>query len=429
MVTRQSTLSNGLRIISHQMPHLETVSLGVWIGAGSRNERPDQHGIAHFLEHMAFKGTSGRSAYEIVEAIEDVGGDLNASTGLDQTSYYAIVMRPDVEVALSLLGDILLNPQFDEEELLRERDVIIQEILASEDSPEDVVFDLAQGLAFPAQSVGRPVMGTAETVSKFTAAHLTEFMKAHYVTSNMVISAAGAVDHEQFVEMAERYFSGLTDGVRAGVDDITYGGDIRWAPQEFEQGHVVVCFKGVSFKSDDIFAMQIINSVLGGGMSSRLFQEVREKRGLAYHVYSFHSSYEDGGLFGVYAAFDPLRQFEVTEVMMNELNSLCRDGLTEKELRRAKAQLKSSLAMSLESSGMRAEQMARQLLFFDRVIPREELLAEIDEVSLEQCQHLLQKIVSEGQPTIAVVGGEQKIDQFEVFKTLFSQGTKGEVGH
>lgn len=419
MEARVSTLANGLRVVSYEMPHLETVSLGAWIAAGSRNERPEQHGIAHFLEHMAFKGTTTRSAYEIVETIENVGGDLNASTGLDQTSYYAVVMRSDVELAVSLLGDILQNPSFEEDELLRERDVILQEILASEDQPDDVVFDLAQSLAFKDQSVGRPVMGTTATVSSFTVSDLTDFMKTHYRAENMVLSAAGAIKHDEFVRFAETYFSQLRSGHLCSLEKITYTGGMAAASQEFEQGHVVISFKGVAFKSSDIFTMQIISSALGGGMSSRLFQEVREKRGLAYHVYSFHSSYEDAGLFGLYVACDKKRQLEVTEVMLNEIATLCESGLNLTELNRAKAQLKSSLAMSLESSAVRAEQLARQILFFNRVIPVSELIEEIDAVTLDMCQDLMKRVVRETEPTIALVGGGQNIDEFKRFKSFF----------
>lgn len=419
MEARVSTLANGLRVVSYEMPHLETVSLGAWIGVGNRNERPEQHGIAHFLEHMAFKGTTTLSAIEIVEKIENVGGDLNASTGLDQTSYYAVVMRSDVEVAVSLLGDILQNPRFEEDELLRERDVILQEILANEDQPDDVVFDLAQSLAFGDQSVGRPVMGTVDTVSSFTVSDLTDFMKTHYRAENMVLSAAGAIDHDEFVSFAETYFSGLPSGEKLSLEAVAYEGGIAAGAQDFEQGHVVIGFEGVAFKSSDIFTMQLLNSALGGGMSSRLFQEVRERRGLAYHVYSFHSSYEDSGLFGLYVACDKKKQLEVTEVMLNEIATLCESGLNLTEINRAKAQLKCGLAMSLESSAVRAEQLARQLLFFDRIIPISELLEEIEAVSLEACQDLVQRIVKQSEPTIALVGCEQNIDEFKGFKSYF----------
>lgn len=419
METRVSTLSNGLRVVSHEMLHLETVSLGVWIAAGSRDEKPDQHGIAHFLEHMAFKGTTSRSAYEIVETIENVGGDLNASTGLDQTSYYAVVLRGDVEVAVSLLGDILQNSQFTEEELQRERDVIIQEIVANDDQPDDVVFDLAQSLAFKGHSVGRPVMGTIESVSGFTIDDLSGFMKSHYKAERMVISAAGAIDHDEFVRLVERYFSELQTGGERSIEPIAYKGGIEAASQDFEQGHVVIGFEGVPFKSSDIFTMQVLNSVLGGGMSSRLFQEVREKRGLAYHVYSFHSAYEDAGLFGLYVACDKKRQFEACTVMLNEIASLLETGLNSRELNRAKAQLKAGLAMSLESTAVRAEQLARQMLFFDRVLSVSELRDEIEAVSGEACQALATKIVRASEPTIALIGGGQKIDEFKRFKSFF----------
>ncbi len=412
MSVQSSVLSNGLRIVSHQMPHLETVSLGVWIGAGSRHEHKNEHGIAHFLEHMAFKGTTSRSAYQIVEEIESVGGDLNASTGLDQTSFYALVMKADVEVALSLLGDILLNPVIDAEEVRRERDVIIQEIMANDESAEDVVFDLAQGLAFPGQSLGRPVMGTIETVSRFKSDDLRRYMEKHYRAPNMVLSAAGAIEHDQLVEWAERYFSGLSGADHEPGEPLFYKGDMKCSDLEFDQGHAVIGFQGVSIKDADIFALQALNNCLGGGMSSRLFQEVREKRGLCYHVYSFHSAYEDGGLFGIYGAFDPQRRTEVLDVMMNEMVLLAKEGVQPNELKRAKAQLRAGLAMSLESSGVRAEHLARQMLFFDRVIPIEELQDAVEAVKIEDCQRVAQKLLNQGKPTVALVGGEPIVDGY-----------------
>ncbi len=420
MSVQVTKLKNGLRVVSHNMPYLETVSLGVWVRAGSRDETPAQDGMAHFLEHMAFKGTKTRSAYDIVELIETAGGDLNASTGLDQTAYYATMLAGDLGLAVELLADIVINPVFEPGEIDREIQVIIQEILATTESPEDVVFDLAQMMAFPDQAVGRTVMGSAETVSKFTRDDLKSFMAQHYRASNMVIGAAGAVDHDALCDLVDEHFAGLPTGDGARTGKAKYQGGIDIAKPSFEQGHVVIGFEGIGFTGDEIFAAQILNNTLGGGMSSRLFQEIREKRGLAYQVYSYHSSYEDSGLFGVYAATDSQRSAEVTGLMLNEIANLCTSGISSRELMRAKAQLKSGLAMSLESSGARAEQIARQILFFDRPLSNEELMRDVERVSLEDCQRLAQKIVASGAPTIAVAGSGQNIDEFARFKSFFS---------
>lgn len=422
MSTEVTRLANGLRVVSHRMPHLETVSLGVWVKAGSRHERPDEDGVAHFLEHMAFKGTKTRSAFDIVEQIEQVGGDLNAATGLDQTAYYATILKDDLALAVELLSDIVINPVFEPEEVRRERQVIIQEILALSDSPEDEVFDLAQERAFPGQAVGRPVMGRIETVSKIEKSHLLSFMERHYRAETMVLSAAGNVDHDELCRLAERYFAGLATGAGPGIEPARYVGGLGQSSHPYEQGHVVLGIAGTGFTDDRVFAAQILNATLGGGMSSRLFQEIREKRGLAYHVYSYHSTFEEMGLFGVYAATDPAHSLEVTELMLNEI-ARCRDEeISLKELQRAKAQLRSGLAMSLESSGARAEQIARQILFFDKLLRNEALIEEVEQVTAAECQSLIDELVSQGEVTIAIAGVSDHSSEFEIFTTFFNKG-------
>lgn len=416
MSLRVSQLANGLRVVSHAMPHLETVSLGVWIKAGSRDEGASENGIAHFLEHMAFKGTSSRSAFEIVEEIENVGGDLNAATGLDQTSYYAMVLRSSLDVAVSLLGDIVINPVFRVEEIAREANVIEQEIMASLEQPEDVVFDLAQGLAFPDQAVGRPVMGTRETVASFKPDDLKGFMKRHYRASQMVLCGAGALDHDELCGLAEQHFSSLPAGDGAGLVPASYTGGVAISPQKFEQAHVVAGFEGIGFKQDEIFTAQILNYTLGGGMSSRLFQEVREKRGLAYQVYGFHSTFEDTGFFGAAAAMDPQHALDVTELMFSEMGQIANKGISDVELSRAKAQLKTGLLVALESTGARAEQLARQILFFGRPLNPKDLIAEVEAVTVEDCEQLAQYLVTKGHMTVAVAGIEPESADFDQFQ-------------
>jgi len=418
MSVRVSVLDNGLRVVSHRMAHLETVTLGVWIKAGARDEIASQNGIAHFLEHMAFKGTTSRSAYDIVEQIETVGGDLNAATGLDQTSYYAMVLKDAVGVAVELIGDILINPVFSQDELVKERHVIEQEILASKEQAEDVVFDLAQTLAFPDQSVGRPVMGSEASVGAVTLDGLRAFMKSHYVGSQMVLSAAGCVDHDELCDLADKHLSALPKGDGQALVPACYAGGVGVSPQAFDQAHVLAGFEGVGFKSDDIYAAQILNYTLGGGMSSRLFQEVREKRGLAYQVYSFHSTFEDTGFFGAYSATDLMHSVDVTDLMFSEIFKIAEHGIHDKELERAKAQLKSGLAMALESTSGRAEQLARQILFFDKPLETADLLEEVSAVRLEDCLHLAQNLVANGAMTVALVGTDQNIGDFERFKSV-----------
>jgi len=417
MNVRVSQLDNGLRVVSQTWPHLETATLGVWIKAGSRDEEPEQNGLAHFLEHMAFKGTHNRSAFEIVDQIEMVGGDLNAATGLDQTSYYASVLRPSVGIAVELIGDILINSTFPENEIARERQVIEQEILASHDQPEDVVFDLAQSLAFPDQPVGRPVMGTRASVGNFQADDLRAFMAAHYGAQQMVLCAVGAVDHDELCDLATQHLGGLPVGKAKQIVTAHYQGGIGASTSQFEQGHVVAGFEGLGFKSEEIFTAQILNYILGGGMSSRLFQEIREKRGLAYHVYGFHSTFEDTGFFGAYAATDQKSTVDVTDLIFSEIFKIATYGVTSKELHRAQAQLKSGLASVFESTGARAEQLARQMLFFDKSFEMAELIEKVETVSLDECGDLAQKLISKNNISVAVAGLDHNCDEFERFKS------------
>ena len=416
MTVQSSTLDNGLRVVSHQMPHVRTVGVGVWIKAGSRQERPEQNGIAHFLEHMAFKGTASRSAFDIVAEIERVGGDLNAATGIDQTAYYAHGLESSLDVAVELIGDILTRPQFDLGDMAREALVIEQEILASLEQGEEQVFDLALQKAYPEQALGRPVMGRAEIVQTLTKDDLLGFMADHYQAGQMVLVAAGAVEHERLCDLGGQHFSQLPVGGGQALEPAVYQGGVEVGAGRFEQAHVTVGFEGVGLNSDEIFAAQILNIILGGGMSSRLFQEVREARGLAYHVYGFHSAFEETGFFGSYAAADQQHAVDVADIMLSEMSKLADSGVTSLELEGAKAQLKTGLAMGLESTNARAEQMARQLLFWGETFAPEFLLAKLDGVNCEDCLHLAGRLVNEGQLTVSVLGNGQKIRGFERFQ-------------
>ncbi len=421
MGVRVSRLDNGLRVVSHQMPHTELVSLGLWVKAGSRRETEAQNGIAHFLEHMAFKGTKTRSARAIVEEIEQVGGDLNAATGLDQTSYFAQVLEGSLDTAVELIADIVLNTEINDEDLAHEADVICQEILAADDQPEERVFDRMMLAAFPGQAVGRPVMGRAEIVTRLKKTDLRSFLTQNYKAGDMVLSACGAVSHEELLSLAGRYFDALPAGCGAALAPASYsGGGVVFDEKNFEQAHMVVGFEGVGFCGTDIYTAQILNTVLGGGMASRLFQEVREARGLAYHVYSFHTAFEDGGLLGAYAATDPHQALATTEIIISEMQKIAEGGITARELSRARAQLSCGLAMVMESSSARVEQLARQLLFFDRIIEPRELLKATEAVTIEDCIALARKCIVDGPMTISIVGSGQKIGEFEGLTSSFA---------
>ncbi len=407
MTPEVSTLSNGLRVATQTMPHLETVSLGVWVAAGARHEAECEHGISHFLEHMAFKGTQHRSAQQIAEEIESVGGELNAATSLESTAYYARVLKGDEGIALGLIADILLNAAFGASELDGERQVILQEIAALRDSPDDVAYDLLHDAAFPQQSVGRPILGTPDSVRSFTAVDLEGFLVNHYVAENMVISAAGAVEHKPFVRHAEALFGGLSGGNIRGDGPISYVGGTRTSKKPFEQSHLLIGFSGPSYREDAFFTAQVFSGLFGGGMSSRLFQEVREKRGLCYSIYSTAWGLKDAGLLGIHAATGADMMIELIDVVATEMKRAADKAPSDAEILRAKAQLKAGLLMALESCSTRADQMARHLLSHDRILSTGELMHKVDDVTPELVRDFAAQIAA-SVPSIAVVGSGRK---------------------
>ncbi len=413
MSVETAVLSNGLRIVTHEMPHLETVSLGIWVNAGVRSERPNEHGISHLLEHMAFKGTPTRTARQIVEDIESVGGDLNAATSLETTAYYARILKNDVSLALEIFSDILQNPLFDPHELERERDVILQEIAASYDSPDETVYDLAQEAAFPGQALGRPILGTVESVTAFTSEALHAYLTDKYQAGNLVLGAAGAVSHDNIVALAERYFGTLNGSGAASTEPAHYKGGIRRSDRNFEQSHIIVAFEGVPYKQDDFYTKQVFSGLFGGGMSSRLFQEIRERRGLCYAIYSFSWGLADTGLFGIHAATGAEQLPELVDVVIDELKRAALEGPNEAEVARAKAQLKAGLLMSLESSGARAEQLARQILALGRPLEIEELIERVEAVSVNSVRDLSEKLIINCPPTCSTVGSPGRLEIYD----------------
>jgi predicted Zn-dependent peptidase len=408
----RSQLKNGLTVVSHAMAEVETVSLGIWIGAGSRSESLAEHGIAHFLEHMAFKGTARRSARDIAEEIEAVGGELNAATGVDSTAYYARVLRKDLALALDILSDIIVAPRFDRSELARERDVILQEIAAAMDSPEDIVFDLAQEAAFPDQSVGRPILGTARSVRGFKPAHLGAYLSAHYHGPNMVLAAAGAVDHAQLVAEAERRLAGFAPDSAPQPERAVYAGGVRRSERSFEQTHLVLAFEAPDYRHPNYFVAQTLAGALGGGMSSRLFQEVRERRGLCYAIYAFASGLTDSGMFTIHAAGGPDRAHELIAVIREELLKAADQGFHASEIARVKAQLKMGLLAGLESSSARAEQLARQILIHGRPLTTTELIEKVEHVEASDLQAMVAALLA-SPVSLATVGPILHVARFD----------------
>src|SRR5215813_6926538 len=396
MSTELAQLANGLRVVSHHMPHVETVSLGVWVAAGARHESIAEHGISHLLEHMAFKGTERRSASDIAEEIEAVGGELNAATGLE----------------LDILADILQLPRYAADELDREREVILQEIAATRDSPDEIAYEMLQDAAFPDQAIGRPILGTAQSVTRFGAGELRTFLKRNYGASRMVLAAAGKVEHGALLRHVEALFGGMNGGDSGRFEPARYTGGTRTSPKPFEQSHLVLAFPGPSYRQEEFYTAQVFSGLFGGGMSSRLFQEVRERRGLCYAIYSSCWALADTGLFGIHAATGPEMMGKLIEVVGEQMIGAAAEKPADAELARAKAQLKAGLLMGLESSSARAEQMARQLLLFDRLMEPPELIERIDAVTAEAVRALAANLVGGSPPSVAVVGAGRRGEGF-----------------
>ena len=403
MSVQSTTLDNGMVVLTDDMPHLESASLGVWVKAGARSERRAEHGVSHLLEHMAFKGTKSRTALQIAEAIENVGGDLNAATSIEHTGYFARVLKDDVVLAADILADILQNSLFDESELEREQQVIVQEIGAARDNPDDHVFDLFQAAAFPEQPIGRTILGTVDSVRDFSADTIRKYMNRNYVGDHMVLAAAGNIDHDGLVEVAQQRFAELKPNGAPAPQRAEYKGGEERLVSEHEQAHIVIGFEGRAYNSDGFYAAQVLASILGGGMSSRLFQEVREKRGLCYSVYSFHWAFADSGVFGVAAATGEDEVGDLVPVVLEELKRAT-ETITDEEVIRVRNQIRAGLLMSLESPSARAGQLARQQILWGRPIPMAETVERIGRITAKRVQEVAEQIFTSGTPTLAGIG-------------------------
>ena len=403
MSVRTTILDNGMTVLTDDMPHLESASIGIWVKAGSRSETLPEHGISHVLEHMAFKGTPTRSAREIAEAIENVGGDLNAATSIEHTGYFARVLKEDVGLAGDILSDILQNSLFDQKELDREQQVIVQEIGAARDNPDDHVFDLFQSAAFPDQPIGRTILGTVDSVNAFEPDSIRSYMERNYVGDHMVICAAGAIDHDQLADIAGERFKDLRRSGAPEPERARYVGGEERLVSDDEQAHLVLGFEGRAYNYDGFYAAQVLASILGGGMSSRLFQEVPEKRGLCYSVYAFHWAFSDSGVFGVAASTGEEQVGELIPVVVDQLRRAT-ETITDEEVVRVRNQIRAGLLMSLESPSSRAGQLARQQILWGRIIPLQETVDRINRITADRVKQVANQIFSNPHISLAGVG-------------------------
>lgn len=400
---RLSTLKNGLRVVTENMPGLASASIGIWVAAGGRHERPEQNGIAHFLEHMAFKGTRTRSALQIAEAIEDVGGYINAYTSREMTAYYARVLADDVPLALDVISDILLNPVFDPREIEVERGVILQEIGQSLDTPDDVIFDWLQEAAYPDQAMGRTILGPAERVRGFAREDLAGFVTEHYGPDRMILSAAGAVDHDVIVRQAEAIFEGASRPATSAPQAATWQGHERRKVKPLEQAHFALGLEGPGYRDADLYTGQVYTTVMGGGMSSRLFQKIREERGLCYTIFAQAGAHDDTGMITIYAGTSGDEIASLAALTVDEIKRAA-DDMTGAEVARARAQIKAGMLMGLESASSRAERMASSLHVWGRVPGIEETAGRIDAVTCDAVRDFAGRLASDGRSALALYG-------------------------
>jgi len=377
----------------------------------SHDENVDMGGVSHLLEHMAFKGTERRSARDIAVEIEAVGGHLNAYTSRENTAYFAKVLKEDLGLAMDIIADIVQNPAFDKEELERERAVIIQEINQANDTPDDLVFDFFQETAYPDQALGRPVLGTVDSVKNMTRETIRQYMRANYVAPSMVLAATGNLDHEQVVEMAANAFGNLPVQSEAKGQAACYVGGERRHKKDLEQVQLVMGFDGVDFKDPDFHAASVLSTLFGGGMSSRLFQEIREKYGLVYSIYSFLSCYLDGGMFGIYAGTGKKEGKRLVPLICDEILKIC-DRVDEDEVARARAQIKAGILMSLESTTQRCEQLARQMAVYGRPLSVEEVVEKVEAVDPAAIVRVARRLCS-SKLNFAALGPIGKIEPYQ----------------
>ncbi len=411
MTKKIITLPNGLRVAVDEMKDVETVSVGVFVNTGSRNEVPEINGISHFLEHMAFKGTAKRSARQIAEEFEGIGGRINAYTSKEKTVYYAKVLKKHAEFAVEFLADILQNSTFDKVELEKERGVILQEIAMTNDTPDDIVFDYFQEAAYPKQALGRSILGPVSNIKKFDRDNFVNYIGKQYNYQNMCVVAAGNIKEADLVKWSKKYFTQLGSNKIKAVEKAKYVGGEFKKEKKLEQVNLVIGFKGVSYKDEDYYTSQILAMVLGGGMSSRLFQEVRENRGLAYSVYAFNYAHCDSGLFGIYAGTEPQKTNELIEATRDEIKKICAK-VTDAELQRVRNQFEASLLMSKESTSTRMQKLGGDILSLDRLVSDDEVMKKVMAVKKSDLTKMAEKIFATKNPTLAAIGKVGKIKKF-----------------
>ena len=390
---RKSTLDNGLRIVSESIPYMSSVSLGIFVGTGSRSELPPEQGVSHFIEHLMFKGTQKRSARDIAEMVDDVGGQLNAATDRENTCYYIKVLPEHLGLGMDILSDMLLHSKFADSDVEKERQVVLEEISLYEDSPDELIHDLHMNSLWPGHALGRNILGTRDTIGGMSRQTIVDYTMRHYVPDNVVIAAAGNLTHEQLVEQVRLYW----DDVKGAYPRLTDSAPVfatgrLLQEKDIEQIHICLGTPGVAHDSPEFYSSHVLNTILGGGVSSRLFQSIREEKGLAYSVCSYPSSFRDAGLLTIYTGVSPDNSLEVMEIIYSIIGDIQANGVRADEMQRAKEQLKAGLMFSLESSSSRMSRLGRAEISAREYLSPEKLAAKVDGVSLQQLFELSQPL-------------------------------------
>lgn len=415
---RKITLKNGLRVVCEKIPYVRSVSIGIWVGTGSRNEDHINNGISHFIEHMLFKGTEKRSAKEIADSIDSIGGQINAFTGKECTCYYTKTLDSHIEIAMEVLADMFFNSKFDKKDIDLERKVILEEIGMYEDSPEELVHDVFSETSWKGNPLGYSILGTQDSLGRIDRAMFKEYMQKNYTPYNSVISVAGNFDEKKLEELIEKHFSHwkVDESYKAEIHPVEFVSETTIKEKETEQVHICMGFNAIEHGNDKLYTLLAINNIFGGGMSSRLFQKIREEKGLVYSIYSYPASYKNAGLFAIYAGMNPEHLNQVIEITSQEIRNLIKTGISEEELHKSKEQLKGNYILGLESTSSRMNSIGKSELMLGHIHTPEEILQEIDEIHMARVNEVIEQVFNSKKMSFAAVGNIKK--DFDIKKIL-----------
>ncbi len=402
---KKSVLANGIRIVTDELPYVKSITLGIWVSTGSRHEQDHNQGISHFIEHLLFKGTKNRSAKDIAEQIDEVGGQLNAFTSKEYTCYYIKLLDTHLQLGMEILTDMLLNSKFDAQDILREKEVVVEEYNMYEDTPDELVHDLYLSHVFPNHPIGRNILGTRNSITNFSTKLVNEYYQANYTPGKIVVAAAGNLKHQDIMRLTEQLLGNISgENLNHKLQRPIYNPSMQIISKKTEQVHICLGTQGVTQSSPDLYAIHVLNNIIGGSASSRLFQAIREERGLAYSIFSYQSNYTDCGLFSIYAGTRPDNTKQVIHLIMDTIYNIAEQGVTEKELYKAKEQLKGSLLLGLESSSSRMSRIGKQEVMLEKYITPEEIVQEIDAVTMEKLEQLCVNVFAQQKFSCVTLG-------------------------